>query len=131
MASSRVFADLVSVFLSDTFASTDHPLYHLIFSSTRSNDKNSTIGLRCSRDHVFDEISVSGCIDDGYIVPLCLKLHELNIDGDTPFTFSLKLVQYPGILEGTFTQFISFLLEFLNYSLVDSSTFVDHMPCTG
>jgi hypothetical protein len=34
--------------------------------STTGNNKNSTIGLRCTSNHVFDKITVAGRINDLY-----------------------------------------------------------------
>jgi len=34
------------------------------FASTTSDDKNGTISLRCTGDHVFDEVTVPGSVDD-------------------------------------------------------------------
>jgi len=70
------------------------------FSSGGSNHKNGNIGLRSSGNHVFDEISMSGSINDGETEFFGLKFPEGNIDGDSSFSFSLKFVQYPSVFEG-------------------------------
>ena len=78
-----------------------------------------------------DEISVTWGINDGNVVLGCLEFPQGNIDGDTTFTFSLKFVQNPGVLEGTLSEFGSFLLELFDGTLVNTTTFVDHVTCGG
>jgi hypothetical protein len=34
------------------------------FTSTASNDKNGAVGLRCSRNHVLDEVTMTRGVDD-------------------------------------------------------------------
>jgi len=60
-----------------------------------------------------------------------LELPESNINGDTALTFSLKLVKNPGVLEGTLTEFSSFLLELLDGTLVNTTALVDQMSSSG
>jgi hypothetical protein len=47
---------------------------------------NGTISLRCSSDHVLDEITMSRGINDGDIVSGSLKFPKSNVNGDTTFT---------------------------------------------
>jgi len=60
--------------------------------------------------------------DDSDIVLGSLKLPESNVDSDTTLTLSLQLVQHPSVLEGTLSEFSSFLLELLDGTLVDTTT---------
>jgi len=92
-----------------------------------SDDENGAIGLRSTSNHVLDEISVAWGVDDGEVVFRRLELPEGNVDGDSSLSLGLELVQDPGVLEGGLSDFLGFLLELLNGSLVDSSTFVDEM----
>lgn len=62
------------------------------FSWRSGNHKNSNIGLRGSGDHVFDEISMAGGIDNGEVVFLSLEFPERDINGDTSFSFGFQLV---------------------------------------
>jgi hypothetical protein len=57
--------------------------------STRitGNNEDGDIGLGGTRDHVFDEISVAGGIDNGEGVFGGFKLPEGDIDGDTTLSF--------------------------------------------
>lgn len=77
-----------------------------------------------------------------------LELPESNVDGDTTFSLGLELVQNPGILEGSLSEFGGFLFELyrrpyisaspphsnsplqthlLDSSLVNSTALVDHV----
>ena len=87
--------------------------------------------LRCSGDHVLDEVTMSGSINDGDIVLGSLKLPESNVNGDTSLTLSLQLVQDPGVLEGSLARLRGLLLELLDGSLVNSSALVDQMTSGG
>jgi len=93
----------------------------------RSNDEDGTIGLRSARNHVFDEISVAGSVDDGDVVVLGLELPESDVDGDTTFALGLQLVEDPGILEGALAHLLGFLLEFFDDTFVNTTAFVDEM----
>ncbi|KAF1748388.1 hypothetical protein GCK72_024855 [Caenorhabditis remanei] len=70
-------------------------------------------------------------IDDGDVVLGSLELPEGNIDGDTTFTLGLQLVENPGVLERSLSHFLSFLLELLDGSLVNSSALVDQVSSGG
>ena len=62
------------------------------FTDTGGDDKDGAIGLRSTGDHVFNEISVTWSVDDGDFVNAGLEFPESDIDGDTSFSFGLKLV---------------------------------------
>ena len=101
------------------------------FTDTRGNDQDSTVSLRGTSDHVLDEISVTGGVNDGDVVLGGFELPQGNVDGDTSFSFSLQLVQDPGVLEGTLPQFVGFLFELFNGSLVDTTALVDQVTGGG
>lgn len=96
-----------------------------------SNHKNSDISLGGTGDHILDEISMSGGIDDGEVVFGSFELPEGNIDGDTSFSFSFKLVQNPSVLERTLTLFSGFLFELFDNSLIDTTALVDQVTGSG
>merc|ERR1719278_1935660 len=103
----------------------------LELASTGRYDKDTAIGLRCSCNHVLDEIPVAGGVDDGDVVLVGLELPESDVDSDTTLTLGLQLVQDPGVLEGALAHLLRLLLELLNGSLVDSSALVDKMSGGG
>jgi len=55
----------------------------------KQENTDSAIGLRSSRDHVLDEITVARSVNDGDIVFGSLKLPQSDIDGDTTLTLGL------------------------------------------
>ena len=73
--------------------------------------------LRCTGDHVLDEVSVSRGINDCDVVLGGLKLPQGNVDGDTTLSFSLQLVQHPGILERAFAHLHKQRIKFAFISL--------------
>jgi hypothetical protein len=81
----------------------------LELTSTGGNDENGAVGLGSTSDHVLDEITVAGGVNDGDIVLGSLELPEGNVDGDTTLTLSLELVKDPGVLERTLAELGSFL----------------------
>ena len=103
----------------------------LELTSTGGNDEDGNIGLRGTGNHVLDEITVTRGIDNGEVELGGLELPEGNINGDTTLTLSLKLVQNPGVLEGTLTHIGGFLLELLDGTLVNSTALVDQVTSGG
>jgi hypothetical protein len=99
----------------------------LELTSTGSNDENGAVGLGSTSDHVLDEVTVTGGINDGHVELGSLELPEGDIDGDTTLTLGLELVKNPGILEGTLAEFGSFLLELLDGTLVNTTALVDQV----
>jgi hypothetical protein len=95
------------------------------------DNKNGDIGLGGTGDHVLDEISVSRSINDGERILWGLEFPEGDIDGDTSFSFGLEVIKNPGIFERRFTELGSFLLEFLDGSLINTTTFVDQVTSGG
>merc|ERR1719342_503246 len=91
----------------------------------------TAISLGSTSDHVLDEVTMSGSINDGHIVLGSLKLPESDINGDTSLTLSLELVKNPSILEGSLSRLGRLLLELLDGSLVDSSALVDQVTGGG
>jgi len=117
----------------------------LELSDTGGNDKNGAVGLGGTSDHVLDEITVTRGVNDGDLVLGGLELPKSNVDGDTTLTLGLQFVEDPSVLEGSWSQggteeicgsltlseLGSLLLELLNGSLVDTSTFVDQVTSGG
>ena len=86
----------------------------LEFTGTSGNDEDGTIGLGSTGNHVLDEISVSGSINDLEESEPCLsgatrqqeathsdivlrgfELPKGDVDCDTTLTLGLQLVEYP------------------------------------
>ena len=63
------------------------------------NNKDSTISLGGSSDHVLDKVTMSRGIDDSAVVLGGLEFPQSNINGNSSFTLSLELVKHPGVLE--------------------------------
>lgn len=87
----------------------------LELTSTSRNDKDGTVSLGSTGDHVLDEVTVTRGVNDleNMVKYLerprvstenthsdhefgCLELPESNVDGDTTLTLSLQLVEHPG-----------------------------------
>jgi hypothetical protein len=81
----------------------------LELTSTGGNDENGAVSLGGTSDHVLDEITVTGGVDDGDHVLGGLELPQGDIDSDTTLTLGLQLVEDPGVLEGTLAEFGGFL----------------------
>ena len=103
----------------------------LELTSTTGNDENGAVGLRGTSDHVLDEVTVTRGVNDSNHVLGGLELPEGDVDGDTTFTLGLELVKNPSVLEGTFTELGSLLLELLDGTLVDTTALVDKVTGGG
>jgi len=103
----------------------------LELSSGGGNDQHGGISLGSSSDHVLDEVTMSGGINDGDIVLGSLELPEGNVDGDTTLTLGLEFVQHPGVLERSLAHLSGLLLELLDGSLVDTTALVDQVTGGG
>jgi len=101
------------------------------FTSGGGNHENGDIGLGSSGNHVFDEISMSGGIDNGEDVFFGFELPESDVDGDTSFSFSFELVEDPGVFEGRLTHLGGFFLEFFDSSLINTTALENQMSSGG
>ena len=72
----------------------------LELSSSGGDNEDTTVSLAGSSDHVLDEVTMAGGVDDGDVVLGSLELPESNVDGDATLALGLELVHDPGILEG-------------------------------
>merc|ERR1740122_864092 len=103
----------------------------LELTSAGGDDENSAVSLGCSGDHVLDEVTMSGSIDDGDIVLGSLELPESDVNGDSSLTLGLQLVKNPGVLEGSLARLGRLLLELLDGPLVNTSALVDQVTSGG
>jgi len=101
------------------------------FSFGGGNHEDSAIGLGSSGNHIFNEISVSGGINDGDVEFFGFEFPEGDINGDTSFSFGLEFIEHPGVFERSFTHFVGFFFEFFDNSFIDTSTLVDQVSSRG
>ena len=98
---------------------------------TGGNHEDGGVSLGGTSDHVLDEISVTGGINDGEDSLGRLELPEGDINGDTTLALGLEFVQNPCVLEGGLTHLLSFLLELVDGSLIDTTALVDQVTGGG
>jgi len=103
----------------------------LEFTSAGSDNQDTAVSLRCARDHVLDEIAMTGSVDDGDVVLWCFELPEGDVDSNATFTFSLEFVKHPGIFEGALAELSGFLLEFFDRTLVNTAALVNQVTGGG
>lgn len=103
----------------------------LELTSAGGDDENGTVSLGGTSDHVLDEVTVTGGVNDGNLELRGLELPESDIDGDTTLTLSLQFVENPGILEGTLAELSGFLLKLLDGTRVDTTALVDQVTSGG
>ena len=96
-----------------------------------SDHEDGSISLRGAGDHVLDEITMAGGVNDGEDTGSGLEFPEGDIDGDTTFALSLQLVEDPSVLERSFARLGGLLLELLDGSLIDTTTLVDQVTGGG
>lgn len=89
----------------------------LELSNTGGDDENGAVSLRGTGDHVLDEVTVTGSVNDGDLVLGGLELPKSNVNGDTTLTLSLELVKNPCVLERGLAELGSLLLELLDGTL--------------
>jgi len=95
------------------------------------DNKNSNISLGGTSDHVLDEITVTGGIDNGEVVFLGGEFPQSNINGDTTLTLGFQVIKNPSVLERGLAHLGSLLLELLDSSLIDTSALVDQVTSGG
>jgi len=103
----------------------------LEFTLRSGNHEDGDIGLGGTGNHILDEVSMSGGIDDGENELFGFEFPEGDINGDTSFSLSFKLVQHPGVFERTFSHFVSFFLELFNCSLINTTALEDQVTSGG
>ena len=103
----------------------------LKLTSRRGNGQNGDIGLRRAGNHVLDEVTMAGGINDGVVELGGLELPQRDVNGDATLTLSLQAIQHPGVLERALAHLLSLLLELLDGSLVNATALVDEMTGGG
>ena len=69
--------------------------------SPGGDDEDAAVGLGGPGDHILDEVTMSGRVNDGHIELGSFKLPQSDVDGDAPLALGLQLVEDPGVLEGS------------------------------
>merc|ERR1711977_709466 len=82
--------------------------------------QNTDIGLGCTRNHVLDEVTMSGGIDDRVVVEIGEELLGGALDGHTTITLVLLRVHVEGEGEGSLTDALGLFLELLHLTLRDT-----------
>merc|ERR1719198_2734562 len=103
----------------------------LELASSGGDDEHTAVSLAGASDHVLDEVTMAGGVDDGHVVLGGLEFPESNVNGDTTLALGLQLVHHPGILEGTLARLLGLLLELLDGPLVNSTALVDEVTGGG
>ncbi len=101
------------------------------FSGFSGDNQDSDISLRCSGDHVLNEIFVSRSIDDRAVVFRSYEFFQVNVDGNSSVSLRFQVIKYPSETKRSFSFDFCFILEFLEFSSTDSSAFEDQMSCGG
>lgn len=91
---------------------------------------STSANLVCAYNHVFGKVCARGhrrwsCNTRWP------QISTGRIFGDTTFTFRFQFIQDPGIPEGVSSHLSSLLLKCFSDSVVDGTTFVDHMASSG
>ena len=98
---------------------------------TGGDHEDRDVSLGGTGDHVLDEVTVAGGIDDGEVELGGLELPQGDVDGDTTFALTLQLVEHPRVLEGTLAEVLGLLLVGGDDTLVDTSALVDQVTGGG
>jgi len=97
----------------------------------RVDHEDRDVSLGRARDHVLDEVTVAGGIDDREVVLRGLELPQGDVDGDTALALRLEVVKHPRVLEGRLAELGRLLLELLDSPLVDAAALVDQVTGGG
>lgn len=85
------------------------------------NHEEGDIGLRGTSDHVLNEISVAGGIDDSVVPLISVELLSGTRDGDTSLSLLLLSIHVEGEGERRLSKAVSLSLELLKLTLVDTT----------
>jgi len=64
----------------------------LELTSSGGNNEDGNISLRCSSNHVLNEITMAWGINDGELIFLGLEFPESDINSDTTLTLGLQFI---------------------------------------
>merc|ERR1719189_323358 len=89
----------------------------------RGNHQQSDISLSCSRNHVLNEITMTGCINDGVMIRIGEELSSAALDGHTTSSLIFSFVHEKCKEKRFFSQFLSLLLQFSQISIAHTAQF--------
>jgi hypothetical protein len=93
--------------------------------------QKSDIGLGGTSDHVLDEITMTWGINDGVMVGFSEEFLGGASNGDTTLTFLLLAIHIESKSEGALSDLVSLSLQFLDFTLGDSSELEDETSSGG
>ena len=86
------------------------------------NGQHSGISLAGAGDHVLHEVAVTRCVDDCEVVVRSVELLVSDVDGDAALALFLQSVHHVGETESGLASLLCFLLESVDYVLLDMTT---------
>jgi hypothetical protein len=93
--------------------------------------QKSDIGLGGTGDHVLDEITMTRGINDGVMVGISEEFLGSASNGDTTLAFLLLAIHVESKSEGALSDLVSLGLQFLDFTLRDSSKLEDETSSGG
>lgn len=82
------------------------------------DDEDSGVGLGGAGDHVFDEVTMAGGVDDGVVIFIGHELVEGDVDGEAAFAFFFQAIEGPGEFEGAFADLFGLLFELFQFAFI-------------
>ena len=89
------------------------------------------VGLGGTGDHVLDEVTVSGGVDDGEVVLVGVEPLVGNIDSNSPLPLFLESIHDPSEVEGSLSFLFGFFLVFLHNVGVDGTALKENPSGEG
>jgi len=80
--------------------------------------EDSGVGLGGAGDHVFDEVTMAGGVDDGVVIFIGHELIEGDVDGKATFAFFFQAIEGPGEFEGAFADLFGLLFELFEFPFI-------------
>merc|ERR1719375_3034838 len=89
------------------------------------------ISLRCTCDHVLDEVTVTRCINDGVVPFLSEEFFGGACNGHTTLALLLLAVHVEGKDKGSLAQSLGLCLKLLKFTLRNSTKLKEQPTCGG
>ena len=94
-------------------------------------DEDGGVSLGGAGDHVLDEITVAGGVNDCVVTLGGRELPQSDVNGDATLALRLQLVHDPRVLERGLAHLGGLLLELLDDTLVNATALVDQVAGGG